>query len=154
MPPHGDPLFEREQRNLADARGDADDQVIDELHRALDDVEVAKGYRIEGSRIEPYATLTHRIGLLRLRHYSLPSPDTSSIRSTETTRSVPSTRKSVTPCVARPAIRMLATGTRMVCPWSVINIRWSDSSTGNDATTPLFLRAMAMATMPEPPRPV
>src|SRR5258707_187495 len=30
---------------------------------------------------------------------------------------------------------MLATGTRMACPWLAVNIKWSDSSTGNEATT-------------------
>src|SRR5579871_1189153 len=120
---HLDAFLDRKKRRLGRVGRNADDEMIDELDRALDDIEMTQSDRIEGPRIKADARLARDLDLSSLSHYSPPSPDTSSMRSTETTRSVPSSRKSVTPCVARPATRMLATGTRIVWPWSVISIR-------------------------------
>ena len=50
-PDHGDALLQREGLCLRRIVGDADDQMVDQLHRPLDDVEMAKRHRIEGARI-------------------------------------------------------------------------------------------------------
>ena len=57
---HRHALLQREQRRLGGVGGDPDHQMIDQLDRPLDDVEMAQGDRIEGSRIKPDARLQLR----------------------------------------------------------------------------------------------
>ena len=49
---HLDPFFQREERSLVPVDGDADHQLVHQLHRATDDVEVAVRDGIEGPGIE------------------------------------------------------------------------------------------------------
>ena len=103
---HGDALLDRERLRLRGIVGDADHEMIDQLHGALDDVEMAERDRIEGAGIEPDALGAH----------SSPSPELSAMRSTDTTRSPSSSRNSTTPCAERRCMLMPETGTRMVLP--------------------------------------
>src|SRR6266481_6939276 len=84
----------------------------------------------------------------------LPFSVSSPICSTDTTCSSSAVSNTMTPWVERPAIRMPSTGQRINWPLSVTSMIWSESSTGNDATS-LPLRLLTdIATMPLPPRPV
>ena len=107
-----DPLVGREQRPLAVVAGDADDQPVDDLGRAQDDVGMAVGDRIEGAGIDPDAPLAHGLpssascGSSAVVGRSPPSPfssSTSGKRATETTRSPSPTLKTTTPWLRRAA---------------------------------------------------
>src|SRR5579862_3717485 len=124
-----DPLIGREQRPLGVVTGDADDQMVDDVQRAPDDVGMAVGDRIEGAGIDPDAPC----------HLSSPSPSlvsgspvsglpssaagssrasppfssatpltsaTSGRRATETTRSPSPTLNITTPTPPRRTIRI------------------------------------------------
>src|SRR5206468_12986399 len=89
-----DPLVGRKQRALRVIAGDADDQPVDDIQRAPDDVAMAVGDRIEGAGIDPDALLhlsSHHFGAGASAGSSLslsPLPSaTSGSRATETTRS-------------------------------------------------------------------
>src|SRR5882672_3088641 len=110
---HGDTLGGGEGLGLRRIVGDADNEMIDKLHRPLDDVDMAKRDRIESAGVKPDMLAAH----------SSPSPELSAMRSTDTTRSPSSSRNSTTPWAERRWMLMPATGTRMVCPWLVISIR-------------------------------
>src|SRR5262249_26282440 len=105
-----DTLLKREQWRLRRIGRHPDDEMIDELHRPADNVEMAERERIERTRIKSNAFLAHGQPPQAL------SPAASSMRSTDTTRSFSSTRKTVTPCAERPWIEMPDTGTRIVWP--------------------------------------
>src|SRR3984885_313054 len=84
----------------------------------------------------------------------LPFSASSPMCSTDTTCSSSAVSNTMTPWVERPAIRIPATGQRISWPLSVTSMIWSESSTGNDATS-LPLRPFTdIATIPLPPRPV
>src|SRR4051794_35326716 len=52
-----DPLVGREQRAFGVVAGDPDNQMVDDVQRAPDDVVMAIGDRIEGTGIDPDAPL-------------------------------------------------------------------------------------------------
>src|SRR6185295_17318777 len=49
---HVDSLLQAEERGFVGVDGDADDQLVDQLHRAANDIEMAVGDGIERARIE------------------------------------------------------------------------------------------------------
>ena len=79
-------LLQREQRRLGRIGRHPDHQMVHQLDRALDDVEMAQRHRIEGAGIKPDALFAMRPQSSRLRRRT-----SSSMRSTETTRSPSST---------------------------------------------------------------
>ena len=99
--------------------GHADHQLVDQLHRPADDVEVAVGDRVEGAGIEADRASSLRPSLTPpvsssaslVRASSSPSsPPLSASRSTETTCSSSAVRKTMTPWVLRAAMRIWPTG--------------------------------------------
>src|SRR5262245_9232081 len=99
-------LLDSEGLGLRRIVGDADHEMIDQLDRALDDIDVTERDRIERTGIEADALGAH----------TSPSPALSAMRSTETTRSPSSSRNRTTPCADRRCTLMPETGTRIVFP--------------------------------------
>src|SRR5665213_34189 len=150
-----DPLVGREQRPLAVVAGDADDEVVDDLRRAANDVEMAVGDRIEGAGVDPHPRLTHLpfpSSLSGSPASSSPSPATSGRRATDTTCSPSPTRKITTPTLPRRAMRMSLTGQRITMPPSVTSMIWSLGPTEKTATSASLRRVRSMLLMPWPPR--
>ena len=88
---HRHTFIQREQRRLGRVDGHPDHQMVDQLHRPADDVQMAQRDRIESARIKAdQPARAHE------------SPPSSAMRSTDTTRSPSSTLKMVTPPAERP----------------------------------------------------
>src|SRR5262249_16808800 len=158
---HLDPLLGGKQRPLARMHADADDKTIDHARRPGDDVAMPVGDGIERSRGEADAFHVHPRAIRIRRPQPRASPSLASLplsagaaatssemRSTETTFSLSSVLKMRTPWVLRAAMRTSSTGQRMSFPPSVTSMIWSDSSTGNEATSRPLRSLTIMATMP------
>src|SRR5262249_14745734 len=150
-----DALIGREQRSLTVIPCDADDEPIDDVQRAPDDIGVSVRDRIEGAGVDPdmaahvlsSAPAPSRdpwvLEPLPLEPSPFPSA-TPGRRATDTTRSPSSTRNTTTPALPRRAMRISLTGIRMTMPASVTSMIWSLWPTGKTETIASCRRLRSM----------
>ena len=148
-----DALVGGEERPLAGVARDADDQLIDDLDRAQDDVGVAVGDRVEGAGIDADARLAHasasfgsavdspllaRFGEARDRDDALAVVDLEYVDAAACAGGDADT-------VDRHADHL---------PPSVTSMIWSLSATGKTATVAPCRASSSIFSRPCPPRPV
>src|SRR5215469_14351555 len=158
----GDALVGAEERSLAGVARDANDQSIDDLHGAKDDIRVTVGDRIESAGINSNS-LAHQATppspapaspLPLPLPFPLPTSPVSGSRATETTRSSSSTLNTVTPPLRRRRMLISSTGTRISWPRLVTSMIWSSWLTGKTATVAPWPRLGSLFSRPCAPRPV
>src|SRR5580704_341589 len=160
------PFVGRKERALAVVARHRDDQPVDNLRGAANDVEMAVGDRVKGAGIDADPRCAHLPSPSSLSAPLVPSAfasspfspfsseATSGNRATDTTRSPSPTRKITTPALPRRTMRISSTEVRITMPPSVTSMIWSLGPTGKTATTASLRRVKSMLLMPCPPRPV